>query len=104
MVWGEGLLLQVTQYFNFINAVVVNNVLMSVWSLVGWVPHAVNVWERLRSDGVEDVRALGRTGAAEIMFLSSFQPSSDKMFDCMMYLGIVTMFLTGPIYYFVAKL
>jgi hypothetical protein len=104
MVWGEGLLLQVTQYFNFINAVVVNNVLMSVWSLVGWVPHAFNVWERLRSDGVEDVRALGRTGAAEIMFLSSFQPSSDKMFDFMMYLGIVTMFLTGPIYYFVAKL
>ncbi len=97
-------MLQVTQYFNFMYAVVLNNVLMSVWSLVGWVPHAINVWGRLRSDGVEDVRALGRTGAAEIMFLSSFQPSSDKGFDSMMYLGIATMFLTGPVYYVVAKM
>ncbi len=93
-----------TQYFNFMNAVVVNNVLMSVWALVGWVPHAINVWGRLRADGVEDVQAIGRTGAAEIMFLSSFQPSSDSKFDLMMYLGIMTMFLTGPIYYLVAKL
>ncbi len=97
-------MLQVTQYFNFMNAVVINNVLMSVWTLVGWVPHAINVWGRLRSDGVQDVQALGRTGAAEIMFLSSFQPSSDSMFDIMMYMGIITMFLTGPIYYLVAKL
>jgi hypothetical protein len=94
----------VTQYFNFLRVVLANNFLMSVWSLVGWVPHAINVWGRLRADGVEDVRALGRSGAAEIMFLSSFQPSADKMFDMMMYLGTATMLLTGPCYYIAAKL
>ena len=31
----------------------------------------------MRADGVGDVRSLGRAGAAEILFLSSFQPSSD---------------------------
>jgi hypothetical protein len=97
--WG-----QVTQYFNFLIFLLANNFLMTTWSLVGWVPHAINVWRRLRADGVEDLRALGRSGAAEIMFLSSFQPSSDKMFDLMMYLGIATMLVTGPCYYIVAKL
>ncbi len=93
-----------TQYFNFLKFILANNILMTIWSLLGWVPHAINVWGRLRADGVEDIRALGRSGAAEIMFLSSFQPSSDKMFDLMMYLGIATMLATGPCYYVVAKL
>jgi hypothetical protein len=93
----------VTQYFNFIKAIIINNVLMTIWSVLGWAPHAVNVWGRLHADGVGAVNALGRTGAAEILFLSSYQPSSDAAWDSMMYLGTATMFLTGPIYYVVAK-
>jgi hypothetical protein len=93
----------VVQYFNFLKVIIVNNVLMTVWSLLCWVPHAINVWGRLRADGVGDVQAIGRAGAAEILFLSSFQPSSDAAWDLMMYLGTATMFLTGPIYYVVAK-
>ncbi len=40
--------LQIVQYFNCLNFIQIQNVVMSVWCLIGWIPHAVNVWDKLK--------------------------------------------------------
>ncbi len=69
---------QVSQYFNFVNAVMLNNVVMTAWALLAWLPHALTVASKLRAEGVGDSRGIGRSGAADILYLSTFQPSSDR--------------------------
>ena len=94
---------QVKQYFNFLNFVLANNLLMAVWSLVAWLPHASNVLGRMEKEGVGSTYGLGRSGVADVLFLSSFQPSSDRYLELMIVLATLTMFLTAPAYYLVAK-
>ena len=35
---------QILQYFNFLCAILINNAVLAVWSLIAWAPHAANVW------------------------------------------------------------
>ncbi len=39
---------QIVQYFNCLNFIQIQNVVMSFWCLIGWIPHAVNVWDKLK--------------------------------------------------------
>ena len=94
---------QVRQYFNFLNFVILNNLAMTAWALVGWLPHALNVAGRMAADGVGPAGGMGRSGFADILFLASYQPSSDLCWELMLWLGTATMLLTAPAYYLAAK-
>jgi hypothetical protein len=39
---------QIVQYFNCLNFIQIQNAVMSIWCILGWVPHASNVWSRLK--------------------------------------------------------
>ena len=40
--------LQIEQYFNCLNFIQIQNVFMAFWCVIGWLPHAVNIWNRLK--------------------------------------------------------
>jgi hypothetical protein len=94
---------QVLQYFNFLNVIQVNNVIMCACALASWLPHAANVMSRMADEGVASHMGLGRAGMADVLFLSSYQPSSDGLLDLTLLLGTAVMFATAPVYYLLAK-
>ena len=92
---------QIRQYFMFLRAVIVNNIVMSIWALIGWLPHIFNIIPRLQQAGKWGIQDGGSTfdDATDILFLSSYQPSSDTTWTAMIVLGSLTMTLSGPLYY-----
>ncbi len=91
------------QYFNFLNVIQANNAAMCACALASWLPHAANVAGRMADEGVGPHLGLGRAGMADVLFLSSYQPSSDGRLDLTLLLGTAVMLATGPAYYLVAK-
>jgi hypothetical protein len=94
---------QVLQYFNFLNVIQANNAAMCACALASWLPHAANVAGRMADEGVAPRYGLGRAGMADVLFVSSYQPSSDALLSLTLLLGAAVMFATGPAYYLLAK-
>jgi hypothetical protein len=84
-------------YFRFLRVVIVSNLLMTIWCFIGWIPHVQNARPRFDKEG------LGPTSStynhlSELLFLSSYQPSSDSAWLAMVILGTITMIFSGPMY------
>jgi hypothetical protein len=95
--------LQIRQYFRFLQFVLINNVVMSIWALIGWLPHVRNIIPRLQQSGkwaTQDGGSLFEE-ATDVLFLSSYQPSSDAAWTTMLVLGSLTMALSGPLHYII---
>jgi hypothetical protein len=92
----------VTNYFDFLVFIILNNFVMSIWALIGWIPHIRNIMPRLDRAGRASLQTDGSTynQPVEVMFLSTYQPSSDDVWTAMVVLGSLTMLSSGPLYYF----
>ena len=70
--------------------------------MVGWLPHVTTTLPKVQSEGF-GVGFGSFYDLSEVLFLSTYQPSSDNYWVAMVVLGSVTMIVSGPAYYFISK-
>ena len=87
----------IMDYFRFLRFVIVSNVLMTIWCFIGWIPHVQNARPKLDKEGLGPSTST-YDHISELLFLSSYQPSSDSTWLAMVILGSITMILSGPLY------
>ena len=93
----------VTQYFNFLNFVIVSNLILFLFSLIGFVPHVSNASPKLSDAGFGFLNA-SSISSLDLLFLSSFQPSTDGPWVTMMVLVTIFTFILGPVYFYTSTL
>jgi hypothetical protein len=86
----------IMQYFKFLKFIIFSNFVMTMWSFIGWIPHVQNARPLMDKEGIVDVT--DSTSAVDLLFLSSYQPTSDKYWIAMMVLGTIWMMCTGSLY------
>ena len=90
---------QIRQYFNFLRFIILTNLVFFLLTLISFVPHVSKTTDMLKTVGA----SLGQgsstsTSKLDILFLSSYQPSSDGAWTAMVALCSILSFLTGPMY------
>jgi hypothetical protein len=78
------------------------NFLVSIWCFIGWIPHVLKTRPLLDKEGM----GWGSStygDLSELMFLSTYQPSSDNFWVAMVVLGTVTMMMSGPLQFTVSQ-
>ena len=90
---------QIRQYFNFLRFIIFTNLIFFLLTLISFVPHVSKTTDMLKTVGA----SLGQgsstsTSKLDILFLSSYQPSSDGAWTAMVALCSILSFLTGPMY------
>uniref|UniRef100_A0A7S0H799 WW domain-containing protein n=1 Tax=Hanusia phi TaxID=3032 RepID=A0A7S0H799_9CRYP len=93
----------VIQYFNFLNFVIVSNVILFAFSLIGFIPHVKNASPKLSDSGFGFLNT-STISSLDLLFLSTFQPSTDGAWVSMMVLVTIFMFLIGPMYFYTSTL
>ncbi len=88
----------VMDYFRFLRFVIVSNALMTIWCFIGWIPHVQNAQPKLDKEGLGSSSST-YSYMSELLFLSSYQPSSDGAWVAMVVLGTMTMIFSGPLYF-----
>jgi len=89
---------QITQYFNFLKFIIFTNFVFFLISLISFVPHALNTGDRLKSVNAGFLQTGTSTSELDLLFLASYQPSSDGSWSAMMALASLLSFATGPLY------
>ncbi len=85
------------QYFRFLRIVICSNFLMTIWFFIGWIPHVQTTRPLIEKEGMSsDSGTL--SDMTELLFLSTYQPSSDNVWVAMAVLGTITMMLSAPIH------
>jgi hypothetical protein len=90
----------IMNYFNFLRYVIASNLVMTIWCFIGWIPHVRNTRPMFEKEGLGSAST-----SVDLLFLSSYQPSSDKLWLAMAVLGTITMTFSGPVYmlFFIKK-
>jgi hypothetical protein len=91
----------IMQYFNFLRFIIFSNFVMTMWCFIGWIPHVQNARPLMDKEGLGEMT--DSTSAVDLLFLSSYQPSSDKYWIAMMVLGTTWMMCTGSLYMLVCR-
>ena len=86
----------ILQYFQFLKFIIFSNFVMTIWSFIGWIPHVQNARPLMDREGLGALT--DSSSAVDLLFLSSYQPSSDKYWQAMVVLGTLWMICTGPMY------
>eukprot|EP00802_Teleaulax_amphioxeia_P006001 Tamp_06005.p1 GENE.Tamp_06005~~Tamp_06005.p1 ORF type:complete len:734 (-),score=146.39 Tamp_06005:608-2809(-) len=89
---------QITQYFNFLYFVIFTNLLFFGIALISFVPHALKTNKMLETVGSGFLQSGTRTSDLDLLFLASYQPSSDGTWYAMLALASLLSFLAGPLY------
>jgi hypothetical protein len=89
----------ISQYFNFLYFICVTNFIFFCISLIGFVPHAQKTNAMMKSVNAGFLASGTSMAELDILFLSSFQPSTDGSWTAMMTLGVIFSFLYGPLYF-----
>ena len=85
----------ILQYFHFLKFIIFSNLVMTIWCFIGWIPHAQNARPLFTKEGMGESMD---SSAVQLLFLSSYQPSSDKYWTAMMVLGTIWMMCSGILY------
>jgi hypothetical protein len=92
----------IIEYFLFVRYVTACNFIVSIWCFIGWIPHVLKTRPLLDKEGM----GWGSStygDLSELMFLSTYQPSSDNFWVAMVVLGTVTMMMSGPLQFTVSQ-
>jgi hypothetical protein len=73
---------------------------MTIWCFIGWIPHVQKTLPMMDREGLG---SKSLSNSVELLFLSSYQPSSDKLWQAMVILGTITMMFSGPAYILLLK-
>lgn len=90
----------IIRYFQFVRYVIFCNFLVSVWCFIGWIPHVQTARPMIEKEGM-GLSSATYSDLSELMFLSTYQPSSDKVWTAMVVLGTITMMLSGPVHFLI---
>jgi hypothetical protein len=88
----------IIEYFLFLRYLIACNFLVSIWCFIGWIPHVLKTRPLLDKEGM----GWGSStygDLSELMFLSTYQPSSDTIWVAMVVLGTITMMMSGPLHF-----
>jgi hypothetical protein len=92
----------IMQYFNFLRFIILSNFVMTIWCFIGWIPHMQNARPLMDKEGLGELT--DSTSAVDLLFLSSYQPSSDQYWLTMMVLGTIWMTFSGFLYMLVDRM
>ena len=84
----------IIEYFHFLLFVIFTNFLMTIWCFIGWIPHVQTALPLLDMEGM-GTESGTYNDLTELLFLSSYQPSSDNVWVAMVVLGTITMIVSA---------